>query len=105
MKDIRNQVKCKVEASNKCSEERISVAEEVVNYASKIAEFSEFLQEKVIKKLNPIMKMSVPSVSAVEYNNEIEREYPPLFSDLRHNMRRIENCLEVIEDAMNRSEI
>ena len=82
---------------------RESVAQEIIQFASRLSEMSEGLVARVQGKLQPVMLSDRPC-GTVEKARE-PREYPPLFEELRNRLQIIENSLRNIEGAISRTEL
>lgn len=80
---------------------RRTAASEAVDQAIELAERAQQLSERLYSRLEPVMGLAEPA----EALNEVKRNLPPLFNDLRHNMSRITRALDNIEDAINRTEL
>jgi hypothetical protein len=65
--------------------------------ASEVAAFADFVRNEVWKRLVPVM--STPVEQKTKSDN-IERSYPPLFQDLNCSLREIKNSLESIQEVI-----
>ena len=80
-----------------------TVAQEILRFASRLAERSEIVALSVQEKLQLVM-LSDCLVYTEENLKEV-REYPPLFNELRGKMLIIENSLQRIESILLRTEL
>jgi hypothetical protein len=81
--------------------EHSSVATDVVALAKHIVQRAERLAESVNVKLYPVMASNIPPFK--EKDHILPEEYPPLFSELRHQLVAIENALDFIEHSLERT--
>ena len=93
------------DCANEARIARESVAQEILQYASRLAERSDSVSSRVLGKLQPVMLSDIPTGTAICEKVREAREYPPLFEELRSRMQIIENSLQLIESAMSRTEI
>ena len=84
---------------------RESVAQEILQFASRLAERSDSVSSRVLGKLQPVMLSDRSTGTAICEQVREAREYPPLFEELKSRMQVIENSLQLIESAMSRTEI
>jgi hypothetical protein len=82
---------------------REPVAQEIMQFASRLAEMSNDLSLRVQEKLSPVMLSERPSATGEALKQP--REYPPLFEELRSRLHAIESSLHIIENAMSRTEL
>lgn len=82
---------------------RETVAQEVMQYASRLAEMADKVSSRVQGKLQPVMLSDRPC-GTVEKAKE-PREYPPLFEELRNRLQVIESSLYSIENSISRTEL
>ena len=75
---------------------------EVVAFARSLAERAGQLAERTYGKLAPVMVSAPPCDAGCP---EKEREWPPLFAELRGQFFSISNALNGIEDALSRTEL
>jgi hypothetical protein len=81
--------------------EHSSVATDVVALAKHIVQRAERLAELVDVKLYPVMASNISPYEEKKYI--IVEEYPPLFSELQHQLVAIENALDFIEFSLERT--
>jgi len=80
-----------------------SVASEIIDRAQRVAGKSAGICDRAQSKLSPVMLSPRPTgCSEVEKQ---PREYPPFFSELRDLLEGIENSLDGINDALDRTEL
>jgi hypothetical protein len=82
---------------------RETAAQEIVQFASRLADMSYSLASRVQGKLTPVMLSDRPNPTCEAVKQP--REYPPLFEELRSRLHTIENSLYAIENAMSRTEL
>lgn len=90
------------------AQRRRSVAEEVMESASYLSSRAEGLVDRLTSLLGPVTTQPVPRPVVPGISKAIgasDREYPPLFSDLRHHFERIETSLDAITDVLDRTEL
>ena len=80
-----------------------SIAQETLNFASKLGEQAEMLSAHVRDRLHPIMRQDGPTEQIGEKPQE--QEYPPLFAELRTKFQVIKRSLDDIESSISRSEV
>jgi len=83
---------------------RPTVADEIGRFADELAERIARLADRIEGKLSPITTSSCPSPPLCE-NAKDNREYPPLFNELRIRFTDIKCALNRIEDTINRVEL
>ena len=82
---------------------RKPVASDIAEFAEKLANRANSIADRLQGKLQSVMISDRPSEGCC---NEIQdREYPPLFSDLRNNFNSISRSLDSIEYAIQRTEL
>jgi stress response protein YsnF len=81
--------------------EHSSVATDVVALAKHIVQRAERLAESVDIKLYPVMANNISPYEEKKYI--LVEEYPPLFSELQHQLVAIENALDFIEYSLERT--
>ena len=84
---------------------KIPVAQEVMNYAERLASASVELAEQVNNTLSSVARQPVPMPACGKETCEISREYPPLFSELRDHLDRIERSINNIRGTIDRTEL
>ena len=78
------------------------ISSEVMHALDGLAVAAENLACRTADKLHPICRTACPS----EVNKgEIEREYPPLFNDMRIRLETIENSIAIMNDLLDRAEV
>jgi hypothetical protein len=80
-----------------------TVATEVVRELTRLAEKCEKTSSWAEEKLTPVMKQPTPEPDCNVKG--AEREYPPLFDDMRRNMNVISRSLRNIEQCLGRAEL
>ena len=83
--------------------ERQPVSADVMQYAQALNQRATSLAERVNGKLHPVMTSDYPREDRNPVPDSVE--YPPLFSELRGNLRGIESALSDIEHALSRTEL
>jgi K+-sensing histidine kinase KdpD len=81
--------------------EHSSIATDTVTLAKHIVQRAERLAESVNVKLYPVMAIDTPKYKEKEHI--IAEGYPPLFSELQHQLFAIENALDFIEYSLERT--
>jgi hypothetical protein len=81
--------------------EHSSVATDVVALAKHVVQRAERIAESVNVKLYPVMATNIPPYKEEEHI--IADGYPPLFSELQHQLAAIENALDFIEYSLERT--
>ena len=89
---------------NKETGKQAPIAELITTFASRVAEQAGVLSERLSGKLAPVMTSDKPSVSGC-MKADTQREYPPLFEELRTKLQAIENALYGIENCLSRTEL
>lgn len=64
----------------------------------------EALTDCIINRLTPIVAISGPIDNRKE-ENKLEEVYPPLFTEYRNHLIRMNKALTIIEDVMSRVEV
>ena len=90
-------------ASNANIQKKQPVSLEIAQLAQDLANKAQALSERVDDKLAPVMISAEPLNSGAVAKDVTE--YPPLFSDLRDSLRRINAALDNIGYAMSRTEL
>lgn len=92
--------------NEKCTTQPVpqcTVSDEILGYASSLAEQINYLAERVHGKLRPVMVEDYPKAGCCEAVKS--REYPPLFNELRNKFDSIKYSIESIESALSRTEL
>jgi len=86
-------------------ETRVSsaAAQEIIEYTSRLADISGKLATRVHDRLISVMLPIRPQ----PFDEALvqQREYPPLFDELRSRLRNIEDALNCIDSAISRAEL
>jgi hypothetical protein len=78
----------------------------VLNYASNLAELAEVIASRAEGALVSITTPEqVVQTAACTERSVPERELPPYFEDLRHQLRRVELSLAKFESVLNRVDL
>jgi hypothetical protein len=80
-----------------------SIASEVLKITAQISKDAQQIAERLNNKLAPVMRSSAPQTQC-EKEKQC-REYPPLFAEWSSHVSSIHNSLEIIEDAIRRTEL
>lgn len=83
--------------------ERQSLAIQVVRFAEQIEDQAQRLAGRVHEKLYSVMTCETPSQEPRPDLNLTG--YPPLFADLYKNLASIHHAIELIEQAVDRTEL
>ena len=83
---------------------RETTSQEIIKFASRLAEMSDNVASRVRSKLAAVM---LPDRPTIEVDEKIAppREYPPLFDELNNLMRTIEKSLYSIENTISKTDI
>lgn len=88
---------------------RKSVATEVVEHAAHLAKRAQASAERANQVLQPVMitdgLVDGPVPEGAISSAQKEREYPPMFAELRANLLTIENAINSINYALSRTEL
>ncbi len=82
---------------------RQPVSAEVAQLAEYLSSRAQALAERVNVKLHSVMTSDC--TRPCEVAGKDSTEYPPLFADLRGNLRGIDSALDSIEYALSRTEL
>jgi hypothetical protein len=87
-----------------CNEEpkRPTAAQEVIEFAIAMVDFSKYVEDRVYKKLQSV---TMPSASPNQTEETKESEFPPLFNELRNNLQAIQTSLSHIDWMIDRTEL
>jgi hypothetical protein len=80
-----------------------TAATETVYRADNLAMRLQALAEKMDKKLHPVLRRN--EFAAVEGQDKLQRDYPPLFDELRGKLDNLEAAMEYIERTLLRVEL
>lgn len=80
-----------------------SVANEVLSQTADVAKMAEDIASRLCIKLESVMSNPLPREK--EVSGQACREYPPLFSIWRSHILAIQNSLDIIEAAIQRTEL
>lgn len=83
---------------------RETAAQELLQFASRLAERADRISARVEDKLQLVMIPDSPCPPPCELSKE-DRKYPPLFDELRNRLQVIENSLSNIEACITRTEL
>lgn len=81
---------------------RDTAAMEVLRMAEVIAERAERVNGMLAERLASVTNQQEGPKNELA---EVQRDFPPLFSDLRQYLQRISNALNGIEDTTHRTEL
>lgn len=91
------------EGMEKQKQQTVSV--DIINYVSMLSEKSQIIVETLNNKLLPVMVKSIPIPEKGKEKEKEEREYPPLFSEIKNHLSIIEQSFNNIEDDLYRTEL
>lgn len=83
---------------------RGSVATEVIDYTDYVAKKAHDLAVLVSGRLSSVVLPEIEG-SASDVSAKTQREYPPLYAELRNSLQRIDSSLRQIEDMVQRAEL
>lgn len=84
--------------------ERNPVSIEMLHFAKSLADLATTIADRTHIKLSPVMVSATPTCDG-GCTTEKEREWPPLFADLRGQFLVISTALSAIDDALDRTEL
>lgn len=85
--------------------EHQSVANDVLDKITRLVDHSQRVVDHIEDKLLPVMRQPGPPTPDVLRDHEAEREYPPLFKELKDKIEIIDNSLSKIDYALSRAEL
>jgi len=91
-------------APRDCSIERTTVADELVELSRGIVSRADEVSGRSHNKLSPVMTPPYPKENACQ-PEAADREWPPLFAELRSNLFSILVSLRSIDEALDRTEL
>jgi NTP pyrophosphatase (non-canonical NTP hydrolase) len=86
-----------------CAPKEQSVASEVLDMTSQVANLALQIAERLESKLGSVMRNSSPPPDCPA--EKTCRQYPPLFSEWSSHIASIRGSLEIIDDCIRRTEL
>ena len=80
------------------------ISHEVMDALDGLVKAAATLACRTTDKLHPICRTAIPSGDSKE-EEDIEREYPPLFNDMRARLEDIEYSIAIMNDLLDRAEV
>lgn len=90
-------------AASKCEPKRQTAASDILDLVNMLAERSQKVAEHLDTKLTPITMQSTPQEGNCK--EQLCREYPPLFGEVREGLLTIETSLNRIDNVIDRTEL